>query len=106
MAKYISLIAIISPLLFLGCAEKEIKVVPKYIKIPCHYPKLKMYQDTERLNLAIRPQDNKVCIKQWNTCIPKNEFMNLVKFIKHKEATIKKYEVEIKNYNNTYIKDK
>ena len=92
-------------ILFLGCTQKEIKVVPKFIKTPCHYPKLKVYNDTEKLNLTIKPQDGKVCIKEWKTCIPTNEFMKMVKYIKNKETIIEKYKSEIKIYNNTYIKE-
>ena len=106
MAKNISLILFLFlSFLFIGCSEKEIKVVPKYIKTPCHYPKLKTYPDLKTLNLSIKPEGNNVCVKEWKACIPKNEFMNLVRYINYKKEIIKKYESEINTYNKTYIKE-
>jgi len=107
MAKnYFIIFATAFSFLFVGCAEKEIKVVPKYIKVPCKYPKLKVYPDNSNLALSIKPKNGKVCVKEWNACIPEKEFMKLVRYIKEKRAIIKKYQKEIETYNKTYIKEK
>jgi len=95
-------ILILIPFLFLGCAEKT---VYKKIYIQPKYPKLKLYEFNKSITLNVKNHNKFVCIKEWKGCIPKEKFVELVKYIKELKMNNLKYTNEIKKYNN-FIKRK
>jgi len=81
------------PLLFLGCYET------KYVYIKPKYPKLVTYEYNKSITLTAYNKDNKICIKEWNSCIPKKEMIKLITYIKTLKTINKKYTKEINMYN-------
>ena len=83
-------------LLFSGCAQKE--VVVKTIKTPG--PILKTYEVNTSLKLTAVNWNGKVCVKEWNACLPKEEMKKLLVHIITLKKIVKLYTDEVKKYNN------
>ena len=90
-----------------GCAEKpiihkELVVKKVYIKTKC--PKLKIYDFNKTLVLNAYNKGNKICIKEWNACIPKKQMINLIIYTKELKGIISNYKKEIEEYNKQFTK--
>ena len=87
---------------FTGCAQKPQTIVKyKYIEKKC--PPLTVYQGCEvNLSLTAYNKNNQICIKEWNGCIDKKAFIDLVKYIKNIRSVCKKYEYQIIEYNKRF----
>jgi len=82
-----------------GCAQKTVTITKyKYIEKQC--PRLNVYEPCDQnLTLTAVNKNNQICIKEWNGCIDKDEFIKLAHFIQNIKTICKKYETEIKLYN-------
>jgi len=91
-------------LFFTSCTEKVI--VPKYIYTKCEYPTLHTFENNETLRLHVKTIDvngtKKVCIKEWDACVLKEPFMEMVHLLNKKNESLNKCNEEIKIYNKNY----
>jgi hypothetical protein len=96
-----SILLFFSLFFIFGCTTKEIPVIKyKYIEKTC--PKLKIYDFNKSLELTIKKDKNKICIKEWGSCIKEEEFYKLVRYIKELKLINEKYKNEIKLYNQKF----
>jgi len=87
-----------------GCAQKTV-VITKYKYIEKKCPKLKTFDSCEQnLTLTAYNKNNQICIREWNGCIDKKSFIDLAKYINKIKTTCKKYESEVKLYNQKIAK--
>jgi hypothetical protein len=99
----ISILILLIMILFLnGCSTKTIvqkEIVEKkiYIKSPC--PKLKVFGYNKTIELDAYNKGDKICVVQWEACIPKEEMMKLITHIKMLKEVNQKYKEEIMKYN-------
>jgi uncharacterized protein YxeA len=93
-------------LLLIGCStkpiiQKEIVVKRVYVKSKC--PKLKVFDVYNRdVSLTAYNNNGKVCVKEWNACIPKEQMINLISYIRYLKEVNNKYRKEIEEYNKNY----
>jgi len=94
--------------LITSCSQKE-KLIIKNNFIEANYPTLEIYKPINRLKISVKlvgvGNDKKVCVKNWDGCIKYGEFFRLKKYINNLKTKIKKYESQIKSYND-FIKNK
>ena len=94
-------------LFFNGCTTKEI--VPKYIYIKPEYPTLHTFENNQTLNLSIKTIKvdgiEKVCVKEWDACVKKEPFMEIVNLIKSKNESLNKCNKQIEIFNEEYKKE-
>jgi len=100
-------IAFFPLLIFTGCAnktivKKELIVKKVYVKRKC--PKLKIFEINKSIILTAYNKNNKICIKEWNSCIPQKEMINLISYIKYLKEINLRYKEEIQNYNKKFTK--
>jgi uncharacterized protein YceK len=96
------IIMIIIFILMTGCSTKTIikkEIVEKkiYIKSPC--PKLKVFEYNKSIVLDAYLKNDKICVIQWDACLPKEKMFELMKHIKMLKEVNKKYREEITKYN-------
>jgi len=98
----LSLLTLFILCFFTGCAQKPQTIVKyKYIEKKC--PPLTVYQGCDaNLTLTAYNKNNQICIKEWNGCIDKKAFIDLVKYIKNIKSVCKKYEYQIIEYNKRF----
>ena len=92
-------------IIFMGCADKpiikkELVVKKVYVKSKC--PKLRTFDYNKTLSLTAYNKGNKICIKEWKACIPKEEMIKLIVHIKMLKEVNKKYKEEIEEYNKNF----
>ena len=87
------LLLIAIPFLFSACSTKE------YVIEKLQYPKLRVYDYNKSLKLTAYNKGNKVCIKEWGTCIPKSEMIKLITYTHSQKKIIDLYKKEILQYN-------
>jgi Cft2 family RNA processing exonuclease len=94
------------PLIFLGCSEKQ---VVKYVKIKPTYHKLEVYNEPQELKLHIKGAKikgkEKICVKEFDACLNRKSFLELINYINEYKTISKNYKNEIMLYNKTYSKD-
>jgi hypothetical protein len=91
-----------------GCASKTIvqkEIVTKkvYVKSPC--PKLKVFDSNKSIILNAYNDGNKICVEEWKTCIPKEEMIKLISYIKYLKEINSKYKKEILEYNKKFTEE-
>jgi len=84
------------PLFFIGCFTSQPKIV--FVKTKCDVPNLYIFRNDTSYSLTYKEINNKVCIKEWNTCIPNNQFDKLIIVLSKRNKIIKKYQTEILLY--------
>ena len=87
-----------------GCSSKQEKIIIKKQYIYSKVPILKIYDNNSSLKLTAYNKDNKVCIKEWNSCLPKEKMIELINYTNSLKNTIIKYKNEVKIYNK-YAKE-
>jgi len=81
-------------------------ILEKPVYIKSKYPVLKEYPVNKTLTLKVYNKDNKICVENWKTCIPKTEFFKLANFIELYKKQLKKANQEIKLYNKFFDKNR
>ncbi len=93
---------ILTIFIFSGCTTKVIETVYVEKKLPI----LKQYQSINNYQFGkLKNKNGKVCILKWNVCIKKEEFLDLVYYIKDIKSTNEKYNNQIRLYNELVIKE-
>lgn len=101
MTKILFLILTIS-ILFTGCfTTTVIKPVYKHNKTPI----LEIYELPQYKFGKLYNKDNKVCVKKWDTCIDKKEFITLIDYMKNVKSINNKYHKQITIYNTWSTKN-
>jgi len=89
-----------------GCAEKQpTKILIKNNYIYSKAPILKIYENNNSLKLTAYNKNDKICIEEWKTCIPKNQMIILIKYTNSLKNTIKLYKNEVNIYNKWAIEN-
>ena len=97
------LVSIVFVIILTGCSNKQIvkkEIVEKKIYIKSKCPKLKLYDYNKSLILNAYNEDNKICIVDWNVCIDRDKFVELLTHIKMLKKSNQLYKEEIIKYNN------
>lgn len=94
--KKIVLLTIVLLFTFTGCYNKVEVPVYVYNKTPI----LNNYDVETKYDFGtLVNKNNNVCIERWNACIPKNEFIILVDYLKDNKSIITKHNDQINIYN-------
>jgi hypothetical protein len=88
-------------LLISGCSQ-PVKTITKYKYIQPSCPTLKTYKYDKKIVLTAYNKNDKVCIKEWDSCMPKTQFKKLVQLIKSLRVNLQKCNSEIELYNKTF----
>jgi len=102
MKKLITILVLIL-ISFTGCSYKTVKE-PIYIKQ--QEPILPQYKTSRKFQFGkLYNKNGNVCIIKWKSCIPKQDFLNLVYYIKDLKSVISDYNTTIDSYNKNAIKN-
>lgn len=94
--KKIVLLMIFS-MLFIGCGTKVVEV-PKYIYNKAPLLELKDTKTTYEFG-KLYNKNGKVCVKRWDACLKKKDFIELVDYLQALGATIDKSNAQVIEYN-------
>ena len=94
--KKIILLSIFIMLVLTGCSSKV--EVPVYVHNKT--PLLENYDIESKYDFGtLTNKNNTVCIQRWNTCMPKNEFIILIDYMKDIKSIVIKHNNQIDKYN-------